>query len=113
MDPRSPFLVNHFARTEADVLNQPDPNNGVSLDRLSPAQNPGVIQQQQNEEFAAADLIMDLAELTRAANRSNVTIYTIDPRGLVGGADIDEQVETRQWNDYVPEVAGQPARARR
>jgi VWFA-related protein len=58
-------------------------------------------QQTQSETFADADLYMDLAEVTRAANRANVTIYTIDPRGLVAGSDIDEQVDPQQWNDYV------------
>ena len=29
----------------------------------------------------------ELAELTRQANRANATLYTIDPRGLVGGPD--------------------------
>src|SRR5205823_14334989 len=58
-------------------------------------------QQKQSETFADADLFADLAEVTRAANRSNVTIYTVDPRGLVAGSDIDEQVDPTQWNDYV------------
>ena len=39
----------------------------------------------QGNEFADADLASELGELTRAANRANATIYTIDPRGLVGG----------------------------
>ena len=39
--------------------------------------------------------------MTRAANRANATIYTIDPRGLVAGADIDEQVDPTEWNNYV------------
>jgi len=100
MDPNSPFLMNHFARTEASLLSQSDPDTGAPGPGLN-NQSPDVIQQKQNEEFAAADLIMDLAEITRAANRSNVTIYTLDPRGLVAGTDIDEPVETSQWNDYV------------
>src|SRR4029078_5437144 len=41
-------------------------------------------------EFEAADLAAELAELTRQANRANATIYTIDPRGLPGGPDIDQ-----------------------
>ena len=40
--------------------------------------------------FADADLARELGELTRTANRANATIYTIDPRGLVGGPDLDE-----------------------
>ena len=53
------------------------------------------------EEFADADLARELGDLTRLANRANTTIYTIDPRGLVGSPDLDEQVDPRQWNDFV------------
>ena len=28
-------------------------------------------------------------------------MYTIDPRGLVGMGDIDEQVDPQQWSEYV------------
>ena len=55
----------------------------------------------QNNEFADADLTRELSELTRAANRANATFYTIDPRGLVAGADIDEEVDPTEWNNYV------------
>ncbi|HXG56460.1 MAG TPA: VWA domain-containing protein, partial [Vicinamibacterales bacterium] len=44
----------------------------------------------QNNRFAEADLISQLAELTRQANRANASLYTIDPRGLVGMPDLDE-----------------------
>jgi VWFA-related protein len=54
-----------------------------------------------NNKFADADLVSELAELTRAANRANATIYTIDPRGLVGGPDLDEQVDMVEWQNYV------------
>jgi len=55
----------------------------------------------QSNEFADADLVRELSELTRAANRANATFYTIDPRGLVAGADIDEEVDPTEWNDYL------------
>jgi VWFA-related protein len=55
----------------------------------------------QGTQFAEADLVRELAELTRAANRANATFYTIDPRGLVGGPDLDEKVDPTEWNDYV------------
>jgi len=48
-------------------------------------------------QFADADLAREEAELTLAANRANATLYTIDPRGLVAGADLDEQVDPVQW----------------
>jgi VWFA-related protein len=55
----------------------------------------------QGNQFADADLARELADLTRTANRANVSIYTIDPRGLVGMPDIDEQVDPVEWQDYV------------
>jgi len=91
MDPNSPFAQNEFARSQ----NQMNQQNG------STGTDPMTQQQQQSEEFADADLARELADLTRTANRANVTIYSIDPRGLVGMGDIDEQVDPTQWNDYV------------
>ena len=55
----------------------------------------------QGNQFAEADLARELAELTRAANRANATIYTIDPRGLVGGPDLDEQIDPVEYQNYV------------
>lgn len=57
--------------------------------------------QRQGQQFADADLARELAELTRAANRANVTMYTIDPRGLVGGPDLDEKVDPVEYQDHV------------
>jgi VWFA-related protein len=55
----------------------------------------------QGNLFAAADLAAQLSELTRAANRANTTIYTIDPRGLVGWPDLDEKVDVMEWQNHV------------
>jgi VWFA-related protein len=56
-------------------------------------------------EFAAADLAAELSELTRQANRANTTIYPIDPRGLVGGPDLDQTtLDTADWQDHVRET---------
>jgi VWFA-related protein len=92
MDPNSPFQQNSFAQMQ----NQMNQQNGGSATPDAMTQ-----QQQQNEEFADSDLARELADLTRSANRANVTMYTIDPRGLVGMSDIDEQVDPSQWNEFV------------
>jgi VWFA-related protein len=55
----------------------------------------------QGNQFADADLTRELAELTRAANRANATIYTIDPRGLVGGPPLDENIDMVEWGNHV------------
>jgi len=95
MDPNSPFAQNEFARSQNQMASQ-------NSDGSSSQQNdPMVNQQKQSETFADADLARELGELTRQANRANVTMYTIDPRGLVGMGDIDEQVDPQQWNEFV------------
>jgi VWFA-related protein len=61
------------------------------------------IQQQfnQGQQFADADLARELAEVTRTANRANATLYTIDPRGLVAGTDLDEQLSPVEYGNWV------------
>jgi VWFA-related protein len=56
---------------------------------------------QVGNRFAEADLVAELAELTRQANRANASLYTIDPRGLVGGPDLDEKIDMVEWQNYV------------
>ncbi len=69
--------------------------------------------QQSSQMLAEADLVRELAELTRAANRANATIYTIDPRGLSAGPDIDVDISVTGVECAHARVTGQPARDRR
>lgn len=52
-------------------------------------------------QFSFADLASEISELTREANRANTTIYTIDPRGLVGMPDLDEKVDMVDYQNYI------------
>ncbi len=65
------------------------------------ANDPFYRTQQSGQLLAESDLVRELAELTRAANRANATIYTLDPRGLIAGQDLDQEVQTQEWNAYV------------
>jgi VWFA-related protein len=56
---------------------------------------------QKGNEFSFADLANELSELTREANRANATIYTIDPRGLVGMPDLDQNVDMMDFQNYI------------
>jgi VWFA-related protein len=97
MDANSPFEQNQAAQAKRNAASQSD--SGQTFD---PNTDPDVIQQRQNEEFADADLSRELYEITQAANRANTTIYTIDPRGLVGPLpDLDENVDPQQWSEFV------------
>ena len=66
-------------------------------------QNPGYRDQRATQELSATDLIRDLYDLTKAANRANATFYPIDPTGLVAGPDIDQDVNTSDWNAHTRE----------
>jgi VWFA-related protein len=55
----------------------------------------------QGQQFADADLARELAEVTRTANRANATLYTIDPRGLVAGSDLDVQMDPVEYSNYI------------
>ena len=75
---------------------------GMSADQLASDPFSG---NRQGQQFAEADLVRELAELTRAANRANATFYTIDPRGLVAGQDLgDEQVDAAEWQNHLRET---------
>src|SRR4030095_2495622 len=95
MEPNSPFAQNEFRRNENQARSTDE--NGNPTNNADPFTS----QQKQSEQFADADLARELGELTRTANRANVTMYTIDPRGLVGMGDIDEQVDPQQWQSFV------------
>jgi VWFA-related protein len=93
MDPSSPFLQNTLQRE----LNQQYKYAGEER-----PQDPTLTHPRAAAQFSDAELTMMLAELTREANRSNVTMYTIDPRGLVGPlSDLDQEVEPVQWQEFV------------
>jgi VWFA-related protein len=96
MDPNSPFQQNEMAR-----MNNSMGGTDANGNPVQPGSDALTQQQKQSEQFADADLARELGDLTRSANRANTTFYTIDPRGLVGGADIDENLDPTQWNDYI------------
>jgi len=57
--------------------------------------------QARGSQFADAELVRDMADVTRAANRANATLYTVDPRGLVAGGDIGENLDPVEWETFV------------
>lgn len=92
---RRRFDASTNSRNGSTDLGLTDPN------QVDPSLLTNPFEAQQNE-FHQADLVQELSELTRQAKRSNVIIYTLDPRGLTAGPDMDEQdVLTSEYQDYV------------
>jgi VWFA-related protein len=63
--------------------------------------NPMADDSSMTNRFADADLAMEMREVTNAANRANVSWYAFDPRGLVAGQDLDEQVDPVDWETHL------------
>ena len=66
--------------------------------------NPSYRDLRSTQELSATDLYRELFDITKAANRANATLYTIDPRGLIAGPDIDQDVKASDWLAYVRET---------
>jgi VWFA-related protein len=81
-------------RAGSDAQSGTGSDAGSGATSGSPFQKPG-------QTFAESDLVADLAELIRNANRANVTFYAIDPRGLVAGPGIDETVSMTEHRDHI------------
>ena len=93
------------AKNDAARNQEMNPNGGATDDGSGNTNSTDVTDEnpfmQKGTEFSFADLASEISELTREANRANATIYTIDPRGLVGGPDIDQNVDMMDYQDYV------------
>jgi len=84
--------------TGRDSMNQNTSSDGSGQSQQT---DPNLDSSRAGAKFANADLVRELADLTRAANRANATIYTIDPRGLVGMPDLDENVDPVEFQEYI------------
>jgi VWFA-related protein len=86
-----PFSASRNGTAGSAFLNNPnvDPN-----DPLNAQMNMG-------NRFADTDLAIELNDLARQANRANATFYTIDPRGLTAGQDLDQQVDPTEWETHL------------
>ena len=98
MDPSSPFAQNQNQASQNAAAAQQAQDGGND----APDPTRDLDGRKQNEEFADADLARELWDLTRTANRANVTIYTLDPRGPGRTAlGLDDNVDPQQWSEFV------------
>jgi VWFA-related protein len=86
-------------RENPGTTKQSSGSNGTAY--VNANDDPTGLYNQTGAEFADADLARELSELTRSANRANVTFYTLDPRGLSGMVDMDQKVNETEWQDYM------------
>lgn len=50
---------------------------------------------------ADIDLYKFMRELTLAANRTNASIFTVDPRGLAGVVDAGQSIDQSEWRTFI------------
>ncbi|HEY7474157.1 MAG TPA: VWA domain-containing protein [Vicinamibacterales bacterium] len=82
------------SRLKAEMDRSSVPGQRDSTPQVNPFESRGT-------QFADSDLARELLELIRAANRANTTFYPIDPRGLIGGPDIDVDLSPTEWWKFV------------
>ena len=54
-----------------------------------------------NAATADVDLYRLMRELTLAANRTNASIFTVDPRGLAGVVDAGQYIDQSEWRTFL------------
>lgn len=91
--------LRRYAQVDAELM-------GEELDAYHRLTDAELRRYQQSQSFQGGgfedtDLAMEMAMLAKAANRANASFYTIDPRGLVAGRDIEFEVSSREWNEYI------------
>ncbi len=97
----NPFPKSRSGQADGNYFETREGVNPQGVDSQYAEQDPTLDQSRQGQQFAEADLARELSDLTRAANRANTTIYTIDPRGLVGMPDLDDKVDPSEWAEYL------------
>jgi VWFA-related protein len=98
----NPFETSRMKQEQERLGAGSDDGSGTSgQTHLNPFSGRGQRNDFGGAQFADTDLAIELSELARAANRANASFYTIDPRGLVAGQDLDEEVEPADWDQYV------------
>ena len=84
-----------------------DQYDALYSDLPDPSSDPFERQLRQGQQFANLDLSFELAELARSANRANTSFYTLDPRGLVAGPDLDmPQLFIGEWSRHMFQTQG-------
>ena len=95
----SGYDFNPFERSRMDKIAERMQMQSSDLEN-----DPFIMQDRSTNALNESDLIREQVELTRAANRANASFYTIDPRGLVAGQDMAEEVNIQDWNEHLRET---------
>ena len=98
-------LFDQQRRADVGVMD-PDEFNSFYGAMPDPATDPFARIARQGQQFANLDLSFEVAELARAANRANTSFYTLDPRGLVAGPDLDIAIDLIEWNRHIYQTQG-------
>ncbi len=57
--------------------------------------------EERHNVFADSDLASEMAAVTGAANRVNAVIYTLDPRGVVGTTNLEQNVDISELRTHI------------
>ena len=57
--------------------------------------------EERHNVFADSDLAAEMAAVTGAANRVNAAVYTLDPRGVVGTTNLEQNVDIGELRTHI------------
>jgi VWFA-related protein len=88
-------LTNSRFKLMQDALDAGQGGGDLSAEDIRRHRNP---LESGTQRFSESDLVAELASLTRAAQRANVTFYPVDPRGLLAGVPVNARITAEEWN---------------
>ena len=111
--------VEQAAQSDSSVIDNLDRNNPCKYTKTDIAQVQNIrttgndygvdIFHNPSMEFKTGDLMSQLAELIRSAQRANTMFFTIDPRGLIAGfntASRATQVSNQEESEFILQTTG-------
>ena len=94
----NPFANSRMNNTQQAMSRSQDQGYTQLTD---PLYDPFERQLRQGRAFADTDLAIELGELARVANRANTSFYSVDPRGLIAGPAINDNIQRGEWNRHI------------
>jgi VWFA-related protein len=111
--------IEQAAQSDSSVIDNLDRNNPCKYTKTDIAQVQNIrttgndygvdIFHNPSMEFKTGDLMSQLAELIRSAQRANTMFFTIDPRGLIAGfntASRATQVSNQEESEFILQTTG-------
>jgi VWFA-related protein len=97
----NPFVHERFNQTAEKMAGTNQAGDSLDAAKQQLTFDPFEITQESQNMLNQADLVNEEVALIAAAKRANAAMYTIDPRGLIAGQDVDEHIDQADYDAWV------------